>query len=242
MSGPDADFTDRTDSVLGELPPRDTTALVRTVRDRLRLAITLEEIPSGTRLNQVAVAKQLGVSRMPVRTAISELVSEGLLEMVPGGGVVVRSLTPRDLLDVYEVRAAIESRAVRRVAEVRPALGLDRIDAVVATHKPHLSAYGVAELLSADREFHMALLDATDNAYFRRALVPVWSIVERGMVGSLHITDVFTAAWDEHECIARALRAGDPDLGERLLLHHLKNASTKLAESMPATTVATPAH
>ncbi|MEW2546279.1 GntR family transcriptional regulator [Streptomyces sp. NPDC047002] len=233
MSGPDADFTDRTEPVLGELPPRDTTALVRTVRDRLRLAISLEEIPSGTRLNQVAVAKQLGVSRMPVRTAISELVSEGLLEMVPGGGVAVRSLTPDDLLDVYEVREAIESRAVRRVAQLRPAEGLARIEQVVSTHKPRVTGYGAAELLAADREFHMAVLDATGNEYFRRALVPVWSIVERGMVRSLHITDVFTGAWDEHEAIAKALLAGDADHGEQLLLHHLRNASSKLAQTMP---------
>lgn len=222
-------------SALGELPPRDTTALVRTVRDRLRLAIALEEIPSGTRLNQVQVAKQLGVSRMPVRAAIAELVAEGLLEVMPGGGVAVRSLTEDDVRDVYEVRLALESRAVRHVAEHQPTWGLGRIEQIVKTHRPHVLEYDAADLLAADREFHMTILDATENSCFRRAIIPLWSTVERAMVGTLHIKEVFEVAWDEHAKIAGALRAGDPDRAEAMVEQHLTNAVGHLVRAMHAT-------
>lgn len=217
------------ESVLAELPPRDTTALVRGVRERLRLAIALGEIPGGSRLNQVQLAKQLGVSRMPIRTATAELLAEGLLEMVPGGGVAVRRFTERDLRDVYEVRGALESRAVRHVAEEQPSWGLANIEKIVETHKPLVTTYGAAQLLAADREFHMAILDATDNSYFQRSLLPVWSTVERAIVQLLHIKEVFARAWDEHEQIAQALRAGDPDLAESRMHNHLENAACDLA-------------
>jgi DNA-binding GntR family transcriptional regulator len=220
-------------SVLGELPPRDTTALVRGVRDRLRLAIALGEIPSGSRLNQVQLARQLGVSRMPIRTAIAELVAEGLLEVVPGGGVAVRQFTERDLRDVFEVRGALESRAVRHVAEHQPGWGLARIDKVVETHKSLVLTYGPAQLLAADRDFHMSILDATGNSFFRRSIMPVWSTVERAMVQVLHLKEVFTTAWDEHEQIAQAMRAGDPELAEARLRQHLEHAASELVKAMP---------
>jgi DNA-binding GntR family transcriptional regulator len=220
--------------ILGELPPRDTTALVRDVRERLRLAIALGEIPSGARLNQVQLAKQLGVSRMPIRTAAAELVAEGLLEVVPGGGVTVREFTERDLRDVFEVRGALESRAVRHVAEHQPAWGLSKIERVVKTHKPLVPAYGPEQLLAADREFHMSILDATGNSFFRRSIMPVWSTVERAMVQVLHLKEVFTTAWDEHDQIAQAMRAGDPELAEARLRQHLEHAASELAKVMPA--------
>src|SRR4051812_9423091 len=80
-----------TPSALEPLPPRDASTLVRSVRDRLRLAIILDEIPAGVRLNQVQIATQLGVSRMPIRAAIAELLAEGLLEGIPAGGFIVKT-------------------------------------------------------------------------------------------------------------------------------------------------------
>lgn len=226
LAGPDG-------SVLGSLPPRDANALMRAVRDRLRFAIALEEIPGGTRLNQVQVAKQLGVSRMPVRAAVTELVAEGLLEMAPGGGVVVRTLTEQDVRDVYEVRLAIETSAVRHVAQRQPTWGLANIDQIVAEHRPNMMQYDPAKLLEVDRTFHMAILDATDNDYFQRAIRAVWSTVERAMFGSLHIKEVFATAWEEHGKIAEALRAGDPDLAESRLREHLENATAQLTKTLP---------
>ncbi|WP_275293538.1 GntR family transcriptional regulator [Amycolatopsis sp. La24] len=220
-------------SALEQLPPRDTTALVRTVRDRMRQAIALGEIPAGVKLNQVLVAKQLGVSRMPVRAAIPELVTEGLLEPLTGGGVMVRKLTRRDVREVYEVRLALESRAVRNVAEARPAPALGKLQKIIDTHRPNVSSYDAATLLAADREFHMALLEATGNDYFQRAIVSLWSVVERAMVGVLEATEGFEGPWKEHAQIVRALRAGDADKAEAAVCRHLTNAAEKLAGRLP---------
>ncbi|MBP2371619.1 GntR family transcriptional regulator [Pseudonocardia parietis] len=218
-------------SALEQLPPRDTTTLVRTVRDRLRLAIALEEIPSG-KLNQVQVARQLGVSRMPIRAAIPDLVAEGLLENVPGGGVAVRPLTESDVRQVYEVRTALESSAVRNVAEHASDESLRRIQAIVDEHGAAFASYDAGQLLAADREFHMAILSATHNLHFQRAIVPVWSIVERAMVSVLHSTNVFDSAWREHEEIALALRDREADAAEAAVRRHLGKAAEKLVISL----------
>lgn len=218
---------------LSELPPRDTTALVRTVADRLRSAITFGELAPGARLNQVQVANRLGVSRMPVRAAVADLQAEGLLDPMPGGGAVVRALTQRDMQGVYEVRAAIECQAARHVAERVSADGLAEVFQVLEDHVKLGGSSDPVALLELDRRFHMAVLDATRNPIFRRAIVPIWSIVERAMVGMLvSIPEMFERAWQEHAAIAEALRSGDPELAETRMKTHLEFAATQLARSM----------
>ncbi|MDQ0799493.1 DNA-binding GntR family transcriptional regulator [Arthrobacter sp. SLBN-112] len=212
-----------------EIPARDSTTLARTVRDRLRLAVARDELPSGVRLSQEQVANQLGVSRMPVRAAISELVTEGLLEKLPGGGVAVRPLYVKDLQDVYEIRQALESQAVRHVATHRPMEGVEQIRRVLERHRDHVAGYNAEQLLEVDREFHMSILAATGNLQFQKVVIPVWSVVERAMFKMLKMPDVAAIAWDEHEMIAAAIIDGDPDLAESRLRQHLENGAAQLA-------------
>ena len=214
---------------LQALPPRDSSALARSVRDRLRLAIILEEIPPGTRLNQVHVAEQLGVSRMPVRAAAADLVVEGLLEPIPTGGVAVRALTSQDVRAAYEVREALEAQAARDAAERGSTAAIDRLFDVLNRHERLGGANDTSTLLELDREFHMTILEATDNPYFARAMVPLWSVVERAMVGMLrNIPDMFELAWRQHRQIAEALRSGNADLAEASLREHLEHAVSGL--------------
>ena len=222
---------------LTELPPRDASALVRSVVERLRTAITFGELPPESRLNQVQLAAQLGVSRMPVRAALTELQAEGLIDPLPGGGAVVRALTKADLQNVYEVRTALESQAVRHVADRDAGEAAPDIDVIFQVLADHAALGGSSDpvaLLQLDRRFHMAVLDATGNPVFREALVPIWSRVERAMVGMLtSIPDMFEQAWREHQAIAEALRDGDADLAEARTKAHLQFAAAQLARSMP---------
>lgn len=220
-------------SSLGALPPRDSSALARSVRDRLRLAIVLEEIPAGVRLNQVQVAEQLGVSRMPVRVAAADLVGEGLLEPLPTGGVAVRALSRYDVEAAYKVREALEAQAVREVA-LAESRDLSGIMAVLDRHAELGGRNDTAMLLELDRDFHGAILDATENPYFNRAMVAIWSVVERAMAGMLRtVPDLFDTAWKQHRQIAEALAAGDADLAERLAREHLRDALSGYLDANP---------
>lgn len=217
---------------LTALPSRDSSALVHEVRDRLRKAILFGEIPSGARLNQVQVAEQLRVSRMPVRVAAADLVAEGLLEHIPSGGVAVRPLTKEDVLQAYEVREALESTAGRSAADGHHEASIDVMFDVLDRHASLSGALDVEELTVLDREFHRTLLEATANPYFTRAMVPMWSVVERSMIIMLQrIPDMFTLAWEQHRGIAEALRTGDADLVEARVREHLNMSVHRLVEA-----------
>jgi DNA-binding GntR family transcriptional regulator len=221
-------------AALSALPPRDSNALARSVRDRLRMAIVLEELPAGVRLNQVQVAEQLGVSRMPVRVAAADLMVEGLLEPLPSGGVAVKALSKRDVEAAYNVREALEAQAVREVALARPAGGLKDLFAVLARHGELGGANDTRTLLELDRAFHWTILDATGNPYFSRAMVPMWSVVERAMVGMLRtVPDMFDLAWKQHRDIAEAIASGDADLAEQRAREHIRESATKFTKSIP---------
>src|SRR5262249_59318784 len=84
--------------------------------DALRDAIVDGRLQPGERLRTVALAESLNLSRTPVREALVQLEREGLVEIVPRRGAVVRAFANEDLLDLYEVRAVLEAAAARRAA------------------------------------------------------------------------------------------------------------------------------
>lgn len=217
---------------LSQVPARDSTTLARIVRDRLRLAVVRNELPSGMRLSQEQVATQLGVSRMPVRTAFSDLVTEGLLEHRPGGGVTVKPLSQQDLQDVYEVRQAVESQAVRHATTHPIKGGIEQIWNALEAHRNNVDTYSSAELLEMDRGFHMSIMEATGNSKFEKVIVPIWSVVERVMYNMLQLPGVAERAWKEHAEIVTAIESGDANLAESLLRQHLEMAAANLSEAI----------
>jgi len=94
-------------------------ASTHTLRARIevRERILRGDLPGGTRLFEVALAEDLGISRTPVREAMSRLVEEGLLERVRGGGFTVRRFALADVIDTIELRGVLEGTAARLGAE-----------------------------------------------------------------------------------------------------------------------------
>jgi GntR family transcriptional regulator of vanillate catabolism len=83
----------------------------------LRKRILAGDLPGGTRLYEVALAEDLGISRTPVRAALSRLAEESLLDRASGGGFVVRSFALRDVVDAIELRGVLEGTSARLAAE-----------------------------------------------------------------------------------------------------------------------------
>jgi GntR family transcriptional regulator of vanillate catabolism len=97
----------------------ESTASTQTMRAQLLLRekILAGELAPGSRLLEVYLAEQLGISRTPVRDALSRLAEEGLLDRGSRGGFIVRSFTLADVLDAIEVRGVLEGTAARLAAE-----------------------------------------------------------------------------------------------------------------------------
>ena len=91
----------------------DNRTLWEQVRDRLREDILAGRLEPGTELSEVALAKDFGTSRGPLREALGRLASEGLVTITPRRGAVVAQLSREEFIDAYQVREALETLAVR---------------------------------------------------------------------------------------------------------------------------------
>jgi DNA-binding GntR family transcriptional regulator len=193
--------------------------------DALREAILDGVLPPGTWLREADLAAELGVSRTPVREAISRLHNEGLVSRTASSGAVVASLTLEDIIAVYAVRESLEATAARLVASGvndRLVESLNDIHERMtrAVDKPD-AGQKLAEL---NRQFHAEIREATGNAYLRRFLIEVEHAVRRFQRRAYEDADHMRHTVDEHRRIIDAIAAHDPELAASAAAEHMRSA------------------
>src|SRR5271170_4446212 len=113
-----------------------------------------DRLPPGTELSEVALSRELSVSRGPIREAMGRLAAEGLVTVRPRRGAEVRSLTPTELIDAYQVREALEVMAVRLAVPRITKSDLARLDELVTSMAEFARNDQVAEFFAANVAFH----------------------------------------------------------------------------------------
>lgn len=154
--------------------PNDVRPLAVRVYEQMSTDIIRGAIESGTALTQETVAAQYGVSRTPVRDALTQLTLEGLTTLVPGKGYIVNQLNEREIENVYEVRYALESLAVQRAAGSYTPQQLVRLKGLIDETET-VDPTDSAELFRLGRAFHLALIDPSDNDYLRGVITSIWN-------------------------------------------------------------------
>lgn len=183
--------------------------------ERLREAIE-EEIATGTlvpgnRLDEVELARRFGVSRTPIREALSLLLGEGLIENLPRRGVVVAQIGPQRLVEMFEVMAELEAMcarlAVRRMSD-------DELDALQAAHE---SCRGAAlandsdAYFYANEKFHYAIYTASHNGFLFEQASTLQRKLRPYRRLQLRVRNRVQRSFEEHQDIVDALRSGDAD-------------------------------
>ena len=198
-------------------------ALWERVVSALRRAIVIGELPPGSHLKEPVLAQRFGVSRLPVREAISQLDREGLVRIEPRRGAFVVGVTEQDIADIYECRLMLETVAIRRTAlRITPEAiaGLealvDHMHGAVATMQPLL-------LAASDMEFHRRLVTLSGNRALGNAWEPVAPLIETilGISDTTISSAELPEAVDGHLKIIRALVDRDVASAEALLSVHL---------------------
>lgn len=207
--------------------------LIQKAYEHIQQGIITGRLKAGVVISEAALAKKLGISRTPIGEAIRQLAGEGLLQQVPRYGTIVRPLERRDLLELYEMREALESyaaeRAATRITE-RTLAQLQQLCDVLAKIGEELQRAGAGELdgpllkrfLAADMAFHMLVIEAAGN---RRILKTVKdsrtvSRIFRTRRGR-HDLAVVHQAHGFHSQILDALRNRDGEAARRHMLDHI---------------------
>ena len=210
--------------------------LAKLVRDDMLAMILRGELLPGQRINEPDVATRLGISRVPVREALRELESTGLVVARKHAGVFVREPSAEEVRDLYEMRSLLDGFAGRSAARLpaAPRIALaDALDASIEAMNVAAAAHDVQRYYGENLRFHWAIVEAAGN----HALANTY----RGVVQKLHLSRLKNLSHDtgmrasikEHVAIARALRKGDAARCEELMASHVGDAYLRLMGSAP---------
>jgi DNA-binding GntR family transcriptional regulator len=203
------------------VPRIQISSVVDQVHAALRVQILSGELPRGARLPQETLAAELGVSRTPLREALRRLAGEGLVVLQPNHGATVADLDFGDMRDAWTARLVIEPAAARVAAGRSPAADLEPMRDAIARQRAQPDPAGS---LDANREFHLALVDASGNPHLRHFAELLWvARISVAIYTAQAAQAEGSTGWaSEHEAIADAVAAGDGELAELLTHEHIR--------------------
>lgn len=215
---------------LQSLTPAES--LAKLAYKALLASIFSGELNSGVIYNEMALAKELGISRTPVREALLELSGQGLVTFLPRKGITINHFSRQDMVEIFEIRRAIESAAVGKVAELSPPLDLKPIEKTLSDQRKAAGKKDLEAFLAADRAFHILFCELTGNRRMKEIMENVRNLIHLMSLRALRIPVRVEAVLEEHEGVIEAVKQGDAQAARKAILHHLEVSERAVIESL----------
>lgn len=203
-----------TEPTLQSLP---YVALSDAALEAIREAIISGKLKPGERILESQIAAELGISRAPVREAIRQLESEGLLVSLPHRGTYVTRFSAQDAYEVYTLRAVLEGFAASLVATNAQENTLVQLQECVDTMRKYAKDNDLHGMIEADMHFHQILCQASQH----ERLFEVWNSMSLQIRAFVSITNLqYLAPIDiveRHQAVLDAIRTGLPERARQLL-------------------------
>ena len=219
------------------LPPVERRVLRHEVLQGLRSGILAGEIVPGTRLLEVPLAAELGVSRGPVREALRQLEQEGLVEFYPHRGAVVVGVADAEMATIYGIRGLLEERAFAKACRVITDEELDQLAETVEKMIQASEAGDVAAVTEHDMSFHGRVVELSGFQYLRRLWTSIDGLVRLRAVSDVERLQLSTAASArdvlvppslEHRDLVAALRTRRPAAAAKEARLHITRAMARI--------------
>ena len=189
--------------------------------------ITLAFKP-GEYVNELQLSAMLGIGRTPVHLAIDRLMLEGLVEVIPRKGIIVKPLSLSEVLEIIEIRLLNEGFCLRRVAERASEKDIIALGEILDRAKSFTHKRDVEQMMLLDREFHLQLARLQGNQVLEDVLL---NLIERSLrfwFISLNAPQHFESVQEEHDAILAAVKNRDPDAAERAMQLHIESFRSTL--------------
>ncbi len=207
----------------------DTPKLLRDIAYvRLRDAITEGDLPPATPLSEVQLAKEMDISRTPIREALQQLAREGLVQIIAGRSVSVASPSMKEVLDVVHMRLVLEPELARLAAksvntDIKKTLAQTIDQMVVAIKKEDRRGWSRLDTL-----FHEALSEACPNKLLSKQAMQMRNRVHYMVNDPKTSIERVIECTNEHKAIADAVIAGEPESAEAAMRHHIEKLRASL--------------
>lgn len=217
--------------------PKSQSSVDRAYFALRKKAIDFEFKP-GERLNESALTGALEVSRTPLREALNRLVAEGFLTFDSGKGFFCRPLSPEKILELYQLRSAVETEALIRAIDIARD---DDIDAVMAyldeVEETYSTSKDLNELLQMDEEFHIKLASLSGNTELLRVLKNTNERIRYVRIINLRLlrdrkqnVGAHSISMSQHRVVLEALKARKLEDAVSALRKHIERRSEQTVE------------
>ncbi len=191
----------------------------------LKASILSGRINPGERLTEEHLARELGISRTPIREALHKLESEGLIKPLATRGFVASRDSKEEVEELFEIRAVLEGYALRVICSRMSDAVLAQLEEAVENAEEALKAQRLDEVFRCNTRFHDTLHELiTDKHRLYHQMVTMRQYVLRYRKNTLQYPDGGGRTVDGHRKILMALRLGDADLCERLMREHIQQS------------------
>ena len=210
--------------------PLARSVLSAQVKDKMLQWILEGELPPGARIIETRVARQLGISQAPVREALRDLATLGLVEMHPYRGARVREPAAEELVEAMELRGELEAIAARRASRVMDEPMLARMREVLSAMRAAAARGDAHAQALRNSAFHTCVISASGN----RTLQRLWSMLEP--FARTYLTATVPGAdlqWlaERHTAILEALESRDPERAAEAMRRHAREAESQVLET-----------
>ena len=200
---------------------RRSQTLVSICETEIERLILEGELGRGARINELALAARLRLSRGPLREACRSLVQAGLLEARANRGFFVRKLARKEVVDLYDLRAGLMRLAGELVAQRVSENGLARLRELVAGMDTARETADTSAFRELNAEFHAVLVDAADNTRLKQVYDGLAKELRLFRRRGLASGEAMGASNREHHAIVEAIAARDTAGAATAMAHHI---------------------
>ncbi|HSB73753.1 MAG TPA: GntR family transcriptional regulator [Candidatus Methylomirabilis sp.] len=204
------------------------------VYDAIRDAVLSGRYPPGKRLVADEIARELGVSRMPVREALQRLQVAGLIAITRHKGAVVSELSEPDIVEIYHIRAVLDGLATRLAAPNLTQTDHQALLALLEEMEAAVKDNDVETVLAVNRKFHVLIWKAARAPRLQELMENLYDASQRFRNISVLIPGRLDQITQEHRLIAEALARGDAPAAEQHANEHHEGTARRLLTSLGA--------
>jgi DNA-binding GntR family transcriptional regulator len=199
---------------------------------RLRLLIVRGDLAPGQQLFETDLSDALGVSRTPLREALKQLASEGLVELRLNRSAIVAPLRHDELVELFEAMSGIERCAAELAAKRMVAPDVARLEALQDRIEWHHDRGELRDYFEINQQIHSAIVGFACNSVLKATHEVLLPRAERARFFALSVHGRWDESVREHQEILAALKAGDADRAGRLLGHHVRRTGDIVADTL----------
>jgi DNA-binding GntR family transcriptional regulator len=201
------------------------------VRLKLRQRIIERELKPGQKIVISEIAKEFGISEIPVREAIKKLESEGLVKFTPHVGAMVNAIAGDEFLEIYLMRIELEALATKLSAEHMKVEDIAELKGFVEKAEQAIEEGRIDLLGSLNKSFHLKIYRTAPYPFLFKTIVDLWEKFELMKCVFAYVPERAVPSWGEHKIIVEALEQRDAERAAKLVRQQ-KNRTKRALEKI----------